>query len=80
MSFEATIYGWIESFDNGDEDIHDDPRPCRPTSSKSRSNIKRVQTILDEDRRITLRELEEWVGISKATPHLIVTEDLEMSK
>ena len=77
---KATIYRWIERFDNGDEDLHDDPRPGRPTSSKTRSNIERVQTILDEDRRITLRELEERVGISKATLHSILTEDLEMSK
>ncbi|KAI6652406.1 hypothetical protein LOD99_7420 [Oopsacas minuta] len=76
---KATIYRWIERFDNGDEELHDDPRPGRPTSSKTRSNIERVQTILDENRRITLRELEERVGISKAT-HSIITEDLEMSK
>ncbi|KAI6658692.1 hypothetical protein LOD99_10987 [Oopsacas minuta] len=73
-------YIWIERFDNGDEELHDDPRAGRPTSSKSRNNIERIQTILDEDRRITLRELEERVGISKATLHSIITEDLEMSK
>ncbi|KAI6659814.1 hypothetical protein LOD99_10612 [Oopsacas minuta] len=65
---------------NGDEDLHADPRPGRPTSSKTRSNIERVQTILDEYRRITLRELEEREGISKATLHSIIIEDLEMSK
>ncbi|KAI6651433.1 Transposase [Oopsacas minuta] len=47
---------------------------------KTRSNIERVQTTLDEDRRITLQELEERVGISKATLHSIITEDLEISK
>ncbi|KAI6647185.1 hypothetical protein LOD99_8840 [Oopsacas minuta] len=77
---KVTIYRWIERFDNGDEDLHDDPRPGRPISSKTCSNIESVQTILDEDRRITLRELEERVGISKATLHSIITEDLEMSK
>ncbi|KAI6661980.1 hypothetical protein LOD99_9650 [Oopsacas minuta] len=56
---KATIYRWIERFDNGDEELHDDPRPGSPTSSKNRSSVERVQTILDEDRRITLRELEE---------------------
>ena len=68
------------TFDNGDEDLDDDPRPGRPTSSKTLSNIERVQIILDEDRRITLRELEERVGISKSTLYSIITEDLEMSK
>ena len=77
---KTTIYRCIARFDNGDEDLYDDPRPGRPTSSKTRSNIERVQTILYEDRRITLRGLEERVGISKSTLHSIITEDLEMSK
>ncbi|KAI6654492.1 hypothetical protein LOD99_888 [Oopsacas minuta] len=77
---KAAIYRWIERFDNGDEEFHDDTRPGHPTSSKTHSNIERVQTILDEDRRITLRELGERVGISKATLHSIITEDLEKSK
>ncbi|KAI6653021.1 histone-lysine N-methyltransferase SETMAR-like [Oopsacas minuta] len=77
---KATIYRWIEHFDNGDEELHDDPRLARPTSSKTSSNIERVQTIVGEDRRITLRELEERIGISKAKLHSIIIEDLEMSK
>ncbi|KAI6648253.1 hypothetical protein LOD99_12062 [Oopsacas minuta] len=60
---KATIYRWIRRFDNGDEDLNDNPRPGCSTSSKTRSNIERIQTILYEDRRITLRELEERVGI-----------------
>ncbi|KAI6658657.1 Mariner transposase [Oopsacas minuta] len=47
---KATIYRWIERFDNGDEELHDDPRQARPTSSKTSSNIERAQTILDEER------------------------------
>ncbi|KAI6652470.1 hypothetical protein LOD99_7484 [Oopsacas minuta] len=70
----------MERFDNGNEDLHDDSGPGRPTSSKTCSNIERVQTILDEDRPITLREVGERVGVSKATLHSIITEDLEMSK
>ncbi|KAI6659608.1 Histone-lysine N-methyltransferase SETMAR-like [Oopsacas minuta] len=75
---KATIYRWFEPFDKVDEDLHDDHGPDHPTSSKTRSNIERAQTILDEDRRITLRELEERVGKSKATLHSIITEDLEI--
>ncbi|KAI6651894.1 Histone-lysine N-methyltransferase SETMAR-like [Oopsacas minuta] len=59
---KATIYRWIRRFDNGDEELHDVPRPGCPTSSIICSNIVRIQTILDEDRRIALRELEERVG------------------
>ncbi|KAI6651294.1 hypothetical protein LOD99_5442 [Oopsacas minuta] len=77
---KTTIYRWIERFDNGDLELHDDPCPGRPTSTKTRGNIERVQTILDKDRRITLRELEGRIGIYIPTLHSIITEDLEMSK
>ena len=56
------------------------PQPGRPTSSKIRTNIEAVQRILDEDRRITLRALGERVGMSTATLHSIIHNDLEMSK
>ena len=77
---KATMYRWIDPFENGVEDIHDAPYPGRQTSSKIRKNIEVVQRILDENRRITLRALEERVGMSTATLHSIIHKDLKMSK
>ena len=45
-----------------------------------RTNIEAVQRNLEEDGRITLRALEERVGMSTATIHSIIHKDLEMSK
>ncbi|KAI6648266.1 Histone-lysine N-methyltransferase SETMAR-like [Oopsacas minuta] len=64
---KATIYRRIGRFDNGDVDLHDNPRPGCSTSSKTRSNIERIQTILEEDIRITLRGLEEGVVMGDET-------------
>ena len=56
------------------------PHLGRPTSSKIWTNIEAVQRILDEDRRITLRALEERVGMSTATLHSSIRKYLKMSK
>ena len=77
---KATIYRWIEQFENGEEVIHDGPHLGRPTSSKIRTNIEAVRIILNEDRGITLRALEERVGMLTATVHSSIHKDLEMSK
>ena len=55
MPSKATIYRWIERFENGDEDIHD-AYHGRPTTSIIRTNIEAVQRISDENRRITKTE------------------------
>ena len=74
------VYKWIDRFESGWDDFDDAPHGSRPKSSKTETNIELIQRILDEDRRITVRQLEDKVGISKSSIHSILTEDLEMSK
>ena len=83
---KAPIYRWIERFENGDEEIHDaflffeKSDPGRLTSPKIRESIETVQRVLDAERLITLRPLEERVDMSTDTLHSIFHKILEMSK
>ena len=52
----------------------------RPKSSMLKGNVELIERIMDEDRRVTIRELEERVGIRKTTMNRIIREDLEMSR
>ena len=76
----STIYKWIERFENGWDTADDDHRPGRPKSSSTQSNIRLIESILDEDRRATVRELEETTGFSKSIIHTIIKDELEMSR
>ena len=51
-----------------------------PSTCTNPENIKISSSLLDEDRRVTLRELEERLGISKSTIDNIITVHLSMSR
>ena len=74
------IYKWIERFSDGWKTVEDAPRSGRPSSTIFRGNIEYVKKAIDEDRRITVRELEEKLGIAKTYIHLILTEHLGMTR
>ncbi|KAI6648845.1 Transposase [Oopsacas minuta] len=46
----------------------------------NQENIKIISNILDKDRRVTLRQLEEELGMSKSILDKILTEQLGMSR
>ena len=74
------IYKWIEQFSDGWNTVEDAPRRGRPSSTIFHGNIEYVKKAIDEDRRITVRELEEKLGIAKTSIYLILTEHLGMTR
>jgi hypothetical protein len=60
-------YEWFRSFKNG-----------RPSSSRSESLAARVKNVIHGNRRPTVREVAEEVGIPSGSCHTILTEDLGM--
>ena len=58
------VYDWIECFKEGREQVEDDSREGRPSTSKNQENIRLVQNLVEEDRRVTIDEIANAVGIS----------------
>jgi len=52
----------------------------RPSTSRTKNNVARVKAVLDRDRRLSVRLMEEEVGLPKTDVHRIITEDLHMRK
>ena len=75
-----TIYKGIKRFEEGWYTYEDTVRAGRPKSSGLRSNVQLIERILDEDRRATVRELEERSGIPKSSIHRIIQDELEMAR
>lgn len=70
---------WCREFSEGRMEIHDENRSGRP--SVSDGVVEKVETILLEDRRITINELALLIPeISSATIHKILTEKLGYHK
>ena len=54
---------WHNWFTEGGEDVNDDIRPGRPSTSTTDENIEAVKKIILDNRRITIREVADDVGI-----------------
>ena len=66
-------YEWYQRFKLGRTPIEDDPKSGRPSSSTGDDHIEKVHTVIRENRRLTVREVSEEVGICKRSFHTILT-------
>ena len=65
------VYEWYEHFQDGRKDVEDDERPGRPSTSTTDENLEKVKEMVMNDRRITIREVADDVGISIGSCHEI---------
>jgi transposase len=66
-------YEWYQRFKSGRTSIEDDPKSGRPSSSTGDDHIEKVRSVIRENRRLTVREVSEEVGICKSSCHTILT-------
>jgi hypothetical protein len=71
-------YEWYQRFKSGRTSTEDDPKPGRTSTSTDDDHVEKVRAVIRENRRLTVREVSEEVGISKSSCHTILTEKLEM--
>ena len=73
-------FEWHKRFKEGREEVEDDPRSGRPSTSRTADNIERVKQMVRANRRLTVRMIAEELSINKDTVWSIITENLEMHK
>jgi len=76
----ATVYRWVQHFKSGRDTLKDDPRSGRPRDVITEENVAAVETLLMEDRRITIREIASSIGCSEGAVHSILHDSLGVSK
>ncbi|VEN60324.1 unnamed protein product [Callosobruchus maculatus] len=77
---QSNVYRWYKMFSEGREDVNDEERAGRPSTSTTDENIDKVKKIVLANRRITVREVAEDLNISIGLCHSILTNDLGMSR
>ena len=60
--------------------MNDDARPGRPSTSTTNENIEAVKKLVMKNRRITIREVAEDVGISVGSCHAIISNILGLKR
>jgi len=65
---------WYQLFKSGRTSNEDDPKSGRPSTSMDDDHVEKVLAVIRQNRRLTVREVAEEVGICKSSYHLILTE------
>lgn len=76
----TTIFRWYREFGRGNFELEDAPRSGRPASSVSQENIVAVRKLLEADRGVTYRQIEESLGLNAPTVHSILHNHLQVWK
>ncbi len=77
---DTSVYKWMAKFRDGRASVVDKPRASKPKSGRSVHKIRRVETLIADDRRITLKEIALKAGIPTSTAQRILKFDLKMTK
>ena len=72
----ATVCKWVRHFNDGWESIENDPRVGRQVSVLTEKNLASVKTLIEEDARYTVQEIEELSCIHSSSVLKILRERL----
>ncbi|UYV62214.1 hypothetical protein LAZ67_1008240 [Cordylochernes scorpioides] len=76
----SNVYRWYKMFSEGREDVNDEERSGRPSTSKTDEKINEVEKMILANRRITVREVAKDLNISIGSCHSIFINDLGMRR
>lgn len=77
---QAQVYDWHKKFSEGRVEVENKPHARRPRTSVTVDNIEAVRNILEDDRRLTIIEIADFVGISFGSAQSIITVELGFRK
>ena len=65
----STVMKWVKRINDGQEepaenDLSDRPRRGRPSNAHSSANINQADALIKENKRITVNELAESLGVN----------------
>ena len=74
------VYEWTEKFKNGVTSVEDSPRPGPAFTAVTEDNIAAVENVIQENRRVTVKEVTSLLDISVRSAHHIIHDDLKSRK
>ena len=77
---QKSVYKWYKLFTEGREEVNDDVRPGRPSTSTTNENSEAVKKIVMENHRITITEVAGNVVISVGSCHAIFSDILGLKR
>ena len=60
--------------------VEDDTRPERPKTSVTKANIAAVKIVVEQDARLSVKDIASWIGISEGSVQTILKKRLDLRK
>ena len=67
----CTVFRWVKAFKAGKFSVEDDTRPGRPKTSVTKANIAAVKIVVEQDARLSVKDIASCTGISEGSVQTI---------
>ena len=67
-----TGFRWVKAFKAEKFSVNDDTRPGRPKTSVTKANIAAVKVVVEQDARLSVRDIASCTGISEGSVQIIL--------
>ena len=73
-----TVFRWVKAFKAGKFSVEDDTRPGRPTTSVIKANIAALKIVVEQDARLSVKDITSCTGISEDSVQTILEKRLDL--
>ena len=75
-----TVFRWVKAFKAGNFSVEDDIRPGMPKTSVTKANIAAVKIVVEQDARLSVKDIASCTGISEGSVQTILKKRLDLRK
>ena len=75
-----TVFRWVKAFKAGKFSVEDDTRPGRHKTSVTKANIAAVKIVVEQDARLSVKDIASCTGISEGSVQTILKKHLDLRK
>ena len=75
-----TVFRWVKAFKAGKFSVEDDTRPGRPKTFVTKANIATVKIVVEQDARLSVKDIASCTGISEGSVQTILKKRLDLRK
>ena len=75
-----TVFRWVKAFKAGKFSVEGDTRPGRPKTSVTKANITALKIVVEQDARLSVKNIASCTGISEGSVQTILKKHLDLRK